>query len=132
MTTTTGKPCRGIRGASSTGGYPATAAGRQSLTLHQFLLGPALSGLEWDHKDRDPLNNRRENLQAVPHHVNMKNKRAYHNNTSGVPGVCLAQQRYWLARIGDRHLGCFDSFEEAVAARRAAERELWKDECKNS
>lgn len=46
-------------------GYVSTTMLRKRVTLHRFLLGPAPSGLEWDHIDRDKTNNRRSNFRAV-------------------------------------------------------------------
>ena len=54
-------------------------------------------------------------------------------NTSGYAGVSRKEEfkraTSWVARIGHKgktiHLGHFDTFEEAVAARQAAEREYW-------
>lgn len=56
-------------------------------------------------------------------------KIARKNNTSGVPGVdWLRAKRLWRASIcfkGHRHyLGSFENFEDAVTARKRAEREL--------
>ena len=51
------------------------------------------------------------------------------NNTSGVPGVdWLTRKRRWRASICfkgvRRYLGCFESFDDAVEARKRAEAEL--------
>ena len=51
------------------------------------------------------------------------------NNTSGVPGVdWLTRTRRWRASICfkgvRRYLGCFESFDDAVEARKRAEAEL--------
>lgn len=43
------------------------------LVLETFL-GPAPDGCECDHYDRDPSNNKLENLRWVTHYENMKNK----------------------------------------------------------
>jgi hypothetical protein len=82
-----------------------------------------------DHIDQDGLNNRVNNLREVSHQVNHKNKRMRNDNTSGIAGVTWnAQVQKWQVRIGEagkrKHLGYRDTFEEAVALRKAAEREL--------
>jgi hypothetical protein len=79
-----------------------------------------------DHEDRNPGNNRWDNLRAVPHAVNMRNLPPRANNTSGVCGVSWSRRsRKWYAQIRTngkpRSLGLFDSFDDAVAARKAAE-----------
>lgn len=82
-----------------------------------------------DHEDGDTLNDRIGNLRDVPDAVNSQNMRRHSGNKSGVTGVCWHKQRgKWKAEIMARgvkkHLGVFDSIEDAAAARKAAEREL--------
>ena len=117
-------------------GYPTTNTGkwphqRTAVRLHQFLLGPAGPGLEWDHINRDKLDNRRANLRAVSRRGNTRNTGPRSDNTSGVRGVTWNRPtKRWRAQIGAatgyRHLGMFDSKQDAIAARQAAERTLWK------
>lgn len=78
------------------------------------------------HDDGDPANNRIDNLYDGTHEVNMKNVKKSKNNTSGMTGVYWDKQRdKWNPKIKVNgksiHLGYFDTFEEAVAARKAAE-----------
>ena len=88
--------------------------------------GPIPDGLELDHINGVPHDNRLANLRVVTHAENMKNKSRYSTNTSGFVGV------YWdkgnktgMARIALagklKYLGCFTDKAEAIAARRAAE-----------
>lgn len=120
-------------------GYPTTNVGkgpnRRGVDLHQFLLGKAPPGMEWDHADRDRLNNRRNNLRAVTHRVNGRNIGLRSDNTSGVMGVIWDKANgKWRAQLeqlvgGCRrniYLGSFTSKDSAVAARRAAEESLWR------
>ena len=79
-----------------------------------------------DHIDGDKLNNHIDNLRVVTQQENRKNQKIPRNNTSGVTGVYFAKHaKKWCARIqvDDKliHLGYFDNFEDAVAARKAAE-----------
>ena len=78
-----------------------------------------------DHDDGDGLNNRPNNLFEVTHQQNLKNSRLRKNNTSGETNVFYVPEfSNWRAAIkvdGKRkHLGCFPTKEEAVAARDAA------------
>lgn len=77
-----------------------------------------------DHLDHVRTNNRIENLRVVTQSENLKNTRLYRNNTSGVAGVVLQGSR-WIAQIRHKgkqtHLGMFERFEDAVAARKRAE-----------
>lgn len=80
-----------------------------------------------DHIDGDPGNNRWGNLRSVSSAENSRNKTRSRANTSGRTGVYREGAR-WRASIRDarqlRHLGRFDSFEEACGARERAELEL--------
>lgn len=114
-------------------GYAATHIGkwpvRTRLKLHQFLLGVAPKGFQWDHINRDKLDNRRSNLRLVTKTQNMRNRSIRSDNTSGVDGVRGQFLGRWQAHIkvaGRTHyLGTYDSLEEAAAARARAEKELW-------
>lgn len=75
-----------------------------------------------EHADKNPFNNRKNNLRQSSHEENMQNKKLYKNNKSGFPGI-VWQERYgkWAASIRykgkDYHLGYFNKFEDAVIAR---------------
>ncbi len=81
---------------------------------------------EIDHINGDPSDNRWSNLREATHAENGRNLRKMSHNTSGVPGVSwYARLGKWQAQIQVNrkkiHLGYFTDFEDAVAARRAAE-----------
>lgn len=82
--------------------------------------------MEADHRDRNKLNNQRENLRIVTREINSHNKGLNSNNTSGMKGVSFYSRiNKWVAEIhinGRKiSLGCFLTFEEAVSARLKAE-----------
>jgi hypothetical protein len=84
-----------------------------------------------DHCDGNPLNNRWKNLRDVTQRVNAQNRLINSNNKSGVRGVYWSQQNQkWKVQIGSKqnkkYLGVFDSFDDAVVARKQAESMLWK------
>ena len=119
-----------------TAGYPVTHFGKWPRTrhgrLHALLLGPAPAGLQWDHRDRDKLNNQRGNLRAVTGTVNQRNKGLQSNNSSGINGVHWDPERNkWRAEIRlpglNKNLGRFDSIAEASSARKVAEELFWKE-----
>lgn len=79
-----------------------------------------------DHIDHNRLNNRIENLRKVSCAVNSHNLSKPVNNSSGVIGVhWYRPYGKWQAQISVKnsrlHLGYFENFGEAVAARKAAE-----------
>jgi len=83
---------------------------------------------EIDHINGDTLDNRIVNLRRATHAQNSHNQGLRQNNKSGVKGVTWdAARGRWFASITingkSKALGRFDEFEDAVAARRAAEEE---------
>lgn len=81
---------------------------------------------EIDHIDGNRLNNRPDNLRAATATDNNRNLARPRNNSSGVVGVSRTSDGAWRAHItlDNRytHLGRFKAFEDAVDARRSAER----------
>lgn len=78
-----------------------------------------------DHIDMNKSNNLLSNLRQVSHEENMKNKKMAKNNPSGCTGVYWrGDSKKWRAVVGNLnrlvHLGNFDTFDEAVAAREVA------------
>lgn len=82
-----------------------------------------------DHIDRNPTNNRIENLRECTHAQNQQNKRTYSNNRSGIKGVNW-YSRYGKWRVRIQHMGkpllvgMFADFEEACNARIQAQEKL--------
>lgn len=75
-----------------------------------------------DHIDGNPANNLIANLRDVPQKENAKNQKKSKSNTSGVTGVYWFRScNKWGSIIGQKYLGVFDSFDEAVKARRDSE-----------
>lgn len=81
-----------------------------------------------DHVDHDRDNNRIENLRAVTHSENLKNRSVAGRESGAVIGVYwIASKGKWRADIkvcGKAiYLGIFSTQDEAIAARKAAELE---------
>ena len=112
-------------------GYRCGAIDGRLLLAHRVLW--ALVSGAWpegqlDHKNGDKQDNRLENLRAVSHKENHKNVSRRVDNTSGACGVTWDRvNKKWRAQIVVdgvlRHIGRFVSFDDAVAARKAAARE---------
>lgn len=84
----------------------------------------------YDHKNRNPLDNRKENLRFATQHENTINKGIQRNNTSGIIGVGWVKRlQKWRARITydekNIYLGVFDNKEDAIKSRLNAEREYF-------
>lgn len=89
--------------------------------LHNFIMGDPPEGFKWDHKNRDGLDNKRENLRLATRSQNKANGELYKNSTSGCKGVTLRKERgTWRAQIRKDGvltiLGCFNTIEEAARA----------------
>ncbi len=85
-----------------------------------------------DHIDRNPRNNRIENLREACKKVNAINSGLPVNNKSGVKGVSWHKAgNKWTAQIKDDgvkiHLGSYEKLQDAVEARLKAEEDLWGD-----
>ena len=82
--------------------------------------------MEIDHIDGNGLNNSINNLRCVDKINNQRNKRISKLNTSGKLGVFFCNtKKKWTAQIGierhRKHLGHFDSLDEAIQARSNAD-----------
>lgn len=108
----------------------AVRAGRRSVGVHgkRYLVSRVVwlwNHLKWpdgdiDHKDRDQLNNRIENLRDVDHHTNTLNRTST-RNPLGFEGVFrAANSDKYVAKITVNgkchHIGCFDTPEKAHEA----------------
>ena len=93
---------------------------RVTLGMHRAIMEPG-PGLEVDHKDRNGLNNQRENLRPCSHHLNGGN-RLCATSSSGYRGVYWHKtHKKWRARARVKnkyiHIGHFDDPREAAIAR---------------
>jgi hypothetical protein len=84
-----------------THGYATKSQWKQeSLFAHKLVMNVS-QGQMVDHKDRNKLNNQKDNLRLCTDSQNQANKTKSKNNKSGYKGVCWnkSKQRY-VARIG--------------------------------
>jgi hypothetical protein len=109
-------------GASGT-----TRCGKTTWRLHRWLLGDP-PGLEVDHIDLNPLNNRRRNLRVATRAQNAANAPVGRRGTTGFKGVTREDRRF-LATVcvagRQIRLGRHDTPEEAAHAYDAAAREYF-------
>jgi len=94
---------------------------RKTILMHRQIVN-ASEFQDVDHKNRNTLDNRRENLRECSRSQNMANMKSVANTTSTYKGVQFQPERNkWRARIGTKHLGRFNTgIEAALAYDRAA------------
>ena len=100
--------------------YAASCIDGKKTLLHRFILDVSQEQTI-DHKNRDGLDCRRENLRLCTHSQNQHNRPAQRNNSTGYKGVRWNKtNKRYAANIsvdGHRiHLGYFDSPEDAAYA----------------
>jgi hypothetical protein len=100
--------------------------GRGQVTekLHRFIIN-APDGLQVDHINGNPLDNRRENMRLCTTSENTRNQRAGMGGISAFKGVCYHKaSAKWLAYIKvnakQKHLGQFADETDAARAYDAA------------
>ena len=106
-------------------GYIVTdLPGKKTISLHRFLMNAKQDEIV-DHINHDVLDNRKCNLRVVSRGENNSNQSLRSDNTTGVSGVYRTRNGKWTARLGTNgvyhRLGTYDSFDDAVAARKAEE-----------
>lgn len=94
--------------------------------LHRVIMGVTDPKVVVDHINRNRLDNRKVNLRLCTNQENCRNMSLKKNNTSGFSGVMWDKTRNkWVARLKlnrhSKHLGRFDTIEEAISARLFAE-----------
>lgn len=96
---------------------------QRRLSLHQLVLGKK-DGYIIDHINRDRTDNRKKNLRHVTYKQNSMNRSPKTLSASGNKGIYKVNNK-WRACIwisGKRkHLGYFDTKEEAIKSREEAE-----------
>lgn len=103
-----------------------TSGGTETRSLHRMLLDPG-PGMVVDHKNGNPLDNRRGNLRACTQRQNTRNQKIKSRKANDLPaGVTVDRRGRFMARISDDsgnrlYLGTFGTAEEASAARSGAE-----------
>ena len=123
--------CKKYKWQTDGKGYgKTTLLDKKHLSIHRYLLDYC-GELEVDHDDRNPRNNRRNNLRISENYDNATNKGLRLKNTSGIIGVCWDKNRNkWLVRISYRNkiinLGRYEDREEAIKIRLLAELKYFK------
>ncbi len=93
-------------------GYAARRIRGGKVYLHRFIIGPAL-GQDVDHASGDKLDNRRANLRLCSARENQANSRR--RRWEQYKGVTRQGARF-RARLGQQHIGMFDTAGDAAMA----------------
>ena len=98
---------------------------KKRMQLHRLII-QCPKNMIVDHKDGNPLNNKRNNLRICTRAENNRNIALKHNNTSGVTGVDWIEKLHkWRARITYNyksiHIGYYETINQAMQARVEAE-----------
>lgn len=107
---------------------------KKEIGMHNLIMGVQSNDIFIDHifheREDGGLDNRKNNLRLVNRIQNSQNSVLSINNTSGIKGVDWDKQREkWRARISINKkriiLGWFDNKEDAIKARKNAEKEFY-------
>ncbi len=123
---------KNIRWSLETGDYLAgyTESGKR-VRMHR-LIANCPKGSIVDHINHNTLDNRKSNLRICNSKENAKNHKVNSKNKSGFSGVTYRKDnKKWRATITADYkiinLGCFNTKEEAIEARKRAEIKYFKD-----
>ena len=98
---------------------------KNNIRLHRLVMDYSDNKVV-DHINRNPLDNRKENLRVCTQQQNSMNRTTQSNNTSGTVGVYWAKSRNrWCAQImlnkKNIFLGYYEDMNDAIQARKQAE-----------
>jgi len=80
---------------------------------------------EIDHENGIGSANQISNIRDAAHRANMQNQKMRVDNTTGQMGVYRhAASGRWNVRVGHRSFGYYDDLDDAIAARKQAEKEM--------
>ncbi|MBQ4523550.1 MAG: hypothetical protein IJA10_11455 [Lachnospiraceae bacterium] len=112
-------------------GYKSLEARDNNKKDHIIKFQWAILGKDYDHINRNPLDNRKSNLRNATLMDNNRNHSLRKDNTSGVSGVNWHKKMCkWVARINNNEskrilLGYFDDINDAIKARLQAEKKYY-------
>lgn len=107
-------------------GYMVNRTNNKTIYLHKMIMNILDNNEIIDHINRNPLDNRKENLRIATIRENSMNGSKRNTNKSGIIGVCWGNnERKWISYITvnykHKHLGRFDNKKDAIISRLNAE-----------
>lgn len=105
--------------------YYCMSNNRTYRRLHRLILGITEPNIFIDHINHNGLDNRKENLRICTNQENIQNCLTPKNNKSGCRGVYWAKDKNkWTVQVSinnkTKYIGRYNSYEEAVEARKEA------------
>lgn len=83
-----------------------------------------------DHKDRNRLNNKRDNLRLATNGQNKANSRVSKNNELGIKNIRWENNKYrvdFVYNFKRLHIGQFENIQDAIEARDIARKKYFKE-----
>lgn len=112
-------------------GYARREISRGKFELMHRLINNTPEGMITDHINRDKLDNQKINLRTTTYTQNVINTDLKSNNTSGYRGIDFYKRvGKWRVRLSvnnkNMSFGYYSDLEDAIEARKEAEKEHWK------
>ena len=113
----------------SPGGYAVSKSRYKSALMHRVVMNPSEEDYI-DHKNRNKLDNRKNNLRICDQSYNMANSKTPSHNTSGFKGVSFSktEKKYkaYICRKGVKYnLGTYATVEQAAQAYKTKAEQLF-------
>lgn len=110
-------------------GYKSLIA-KEPYTHKRIKMSHILGCKDYDHINRNALDNRRCNLRPATKCENMRNRSLFSNNKSGVTGVYWSKDKEkWIAQVNinkkNKYLGSFINKEDAIKVRLQSEADYY-------
>ena len=112
-------------------GYPVTTINKtQKVRMHRYILNIE-DDVTVDHKNKNRMDNREENLRIATNSNNNANKSKQRNNTSGFTGVFLNKDNKWQVNIQyykeKFNLSTYNDKNIAISVRLQGEKIIFKE-----
>lgn len=106
-------------------GYIKTRIKGKLISIHRYVMNEIDRSVLIDHIDRNPKNNKKNNLRRCNKSQNSMNRLEPSNNKSGFRGVFYRKDKHkWQVKIQNYVEYC-DSYEQAVERRLNLENEIY-------
>ena len=113
-------------------GYVASSSNGKHTKMHTLIMSKnnEIGDYLIDHINHNKTDNRKSNLRLVTNSQNQMNKGLVKSNTSGCTGISWHKNKnVWIAQIQInnklKYLGVYDNIEEAIKARKDAEKKYF-------